>query len=206
MKCVVRKLGCLPLVYTMAQKRMARNKTMIDTFEGQHVIISNRKKWKYFGNCSGMWIFIPGKEIVIGPGSTPVSLISVTENGKFIREFKIKCIWESAHKKSSTELTDDSLDQLQEDIDIMDLDSEIYMQQNREFRDNIILDFAISDKTGISCHTTSLHCRERRKLVAYNLIIEGTRESGPITDVKNDYEFEFKFGPSIMHTLLNASN
>jgi hypothetical protein len=65
------------------------------------VIISNRKKWKFFGNCSNRWIAYSMNEITLDPGSTPVSLISIKENGQYIREFKLKCIWNSATKRET---------------------------------------------------------------------------------------------------------
>ena len=173
---------------------------------GKNVIISNRKKWKFFGNCSNKWIAYSMNEITLDPGSTPVSLISIKENGQYIREFKLKCIWNSATKRETvTEWHQlDPWDELQHESDmIWDCDQLMEYQTESE---SVVIDFASSDQTGVSCHTTSFNCREKQKLVAENIFIEGLHDTGFLTDIKSEYEINLKFGHSLMDPLLKKVN
>lgn len=187
---------------------------MTDTYEGLHVIINNKKGWKYYGNCSGRWIEISKRQIGLNQGSTPISVISVKENGIELREYKLKLIWESVNKKQITKITDDCMEGLHEydpdimdidgDPDIMDIDGDSYHPSNREFSDYTKLEFAISDQTGISCHTTSLHCREGQKLIETNVSVETPSENGLISGLKNEYQIEIKFGFTFMDHVLHC--
>lgn len=187
----------------MALKTKHLNKPWIDTFEGLHVIINNKKGWKYYGNCAGKWKTITQRRIRLNQGSTPVSVISVKENGDQLREYKLKLIWESVFKKRITEITDACLDELSEyDADMMDVDGESYIPPSRTFADYAALDFAISDETGLSCHTTSLLCREQQELIEENVLIESPHESGPLSTLKNEYQIEIKLGFTFMDDVL----
>jgi hypothetical protein len=65
----------------------------------------------------------------------------------------------------------DPWDELQHESDmIWDCDQLMEYQTESE---SVVIDFASSDQTGVSCHTTSFNCREKQKLVAENIFIEG---------------------------------